>query len=83
MTMDKVRFRLLRDDPAPPSPDGRSYRIGLQDPKGGMHEGRLRADGKLQFDFELAVKEGPDPGRPVFTGPFASGPRDERFVYLS
>jgi hypothetical protein len=34
------------------------------------------------FDFELAVSEGPD-GRPTFTGPFASGPRDQRFVYLS
>lgn len=79
----KVRFRLLRDDPAPPSPDGSACRIGLQDNKGGMQAGTRRPDGKLQFDFALVVKEGPDPERPVFTGPFASGPRDGRFVYLS
>ncbi len=83
MTKDTVGFRLLRDDPEPPSPDGSACRIGLQDAKGGMHDGTLRPDGRLQFDFELTVKEGPDPDRPVFTGSFASGPRDERFVYLS
>ena len=35
------------------------------------------------FDFSLAVKPGPDPERPVFTGRFASGPVADRFVYLS
>jgi hypothetical protein len=80
---DMVRFRLLRDDPEPPRPDGTACRLGLQDARGGIHDAKLRPDGKLQFDFELAVKEGPEANRPVFTGAFASGPRDDRFVYLS
>jgi hypothetical protein len=78
-----VKLRLLRDDPRAPRPDGCASRFGLQDVKGAIHEGTLRADGKYAFEFALAVKEGSDPARPVFTGPFARGPRDERFVYLS
>ncbi len=36
------------------------------------------------IDFEpLTVKAGKDPERPSFGGPFASGPADDRFVYLS
>jgi hypothetical protein len=78
-----VKMRLLRDDPHPPRPDGSACHFGLQDKKERIHAGRLRADGKLAFDFALEVKDGPDPDRPVFTGPFASGPREDRFVYLS
>lgn len=77
-----IRMRLLRDDPAPPSGDGNACRFGLQDNKGRIVEGRRGTDGMFRFEFELTVKPGPD-GRPVFTGPFASGSRDERFVYLS
>ena len=42
------------------------------------------ADGErmIVFDFTLAVKPGRD-GAPNFTGPFASGPAGDRFVYLS
>jgi hypothetical protein len=78
-----IRLRLLRDDPAPPSPDGSAFRFGLQDSKEGIQPGVAGKDGKLRFDFELTVKQGADPDRPVFTGPHASGPRDDRFVYLS
>jgi uncharacterized protein DUF5990 len=77
-----IRLRLLRD-PAPPTPDGSALRFGLQDSKGGIVPGVETGDGKLRFDFELDVKEGPDKERPIFTGPHASGPRDDRFVYLS
>ena len=80
---DTVKFRLLRDSDAPPSPDGCPVRFGLQDTKGQIQPPVERADGMLIFDFALTVKEGPDPDRPIFTGPFASGPRDARFVYLS
>jgi hypothetical protein len=76
-----VRMRLLRDDPAPPSGDA-SAPFGLQDKDGTLQPPVRRADGMHVFDFALAVDEGPD-GRPNFTGPFASGPRDQRFVYLS
>ena len=78
-----VRFRLIRDSAEPPAPDGTATAFGIQDNKGQLHSPVKRADGMLVFDFELTVKPGPDPDRPVFTGPFGSGPRDERFVYLA
>jgi hypothetical protein len=78
-----VKMRLLRDDEAPPCPDGSACRLGLQDKKGELHAGARGPDGKLRFDFALAVAAHPQSGRPVFTGAFASGARDERFVYLS
>ena len=74
-------MRLLRDDPAAPSGE-LSAPFGLQDTDGRLRPPIRRADGMHAFDFELAVSQGPD-GRPNFTGPFASGPRDQRFVYLS
>lgn len=77
-----VRMRLLRDDPTPPSGEATPCLFGLQDSRGRIVEGTRGPDGKFHFDFELAVKPGPD-GAPVFTGPFASGSRDDRFVYLS
>jgi hypothetical protein len=80
---ETVRFRFLRDTAAAPRSDGSGCRFGLQDSKDNIQPPVTRADGMLVFDFELTVKQGPNPDRPVFTGPFASGPRDERFVYLS
>ncbi len=80
---DKVRMRLIRDNAKPPAPDGSAVAFGIQDNKARLYPPVRRADGMLVFDFELTVKEGPDPAKPVFTGPFASGPRDERFVYLA
>jgi hypothetical protein len=77
-----IRMRLVRDDDTPPSPDGSACRFGLQDKEGRIVEAARDANGRFRFDFELVVKSGPE-GRPVFTGPFASGPREERFVYLS
>ena len=76
-----VRMRLLRDDPTAPSGDA-SAPFGLQDKDEKLQAPVKRADGMHLFDFELAVSEGP-PGKPTFTGPFACGPRDQRFVYLS
>jgi hypothetical protein len=76
-----VRMRLLRDDPAAPSGE-RSAPFGLQDKDETLQPPIQRVDGMHLFDFELTVGQGPD-GRPTFTGPFANGPRDQRFVYLS
>jgi hypothetical protein len=76
-----VRMRLLRDDPGAPSGDP-SAPFGLQDKDEALQPPVRRSDGMHQFDFELAVGRGPD-GRPNFTGSFASGPRDQRFVHLS
>jgi hypothetical protein len=77
-----IRLRLLRE-PAPPSPDGSAFIFGLQDSKGGIEPGVPAGAGKRRFDFELIVKEGKDPDRPVFTGRYANGPAGDRFVYLS
>jgi len=77
-----LRVRLLRA-PAAPRSDGSAVRFGLQDKKGGMHGGVMRGDGLVQFDFDLAIVGTPDQGAPEFGGPFASGAKGERFVYLS
>jgi hypothetical protein len=76
-----VRLGLLRDDPAAPSGEA-SAPFGLQAKDETLQPPVRRADGLHVFDFELTVGEGPD-GRPNFTGPFACGARDQRFVYLS
>jgi hypothetical protein len=80
----ELRLRLLRESDAPATnPLADEYVFGLQDVKQTIHAGVRRTDGKLAWDFTVTVKPAPDDGRPIFTGPFASGPRDDRFVYLS
>jgi len=80
-----LKLRLLRDDPTPPSAaDGEDWHFGLQDNRDALHPGTPRADGMLAFDFELRVAAAGDEGQPpVFTGPFAFGKPQDRFVYLS
>ena len=74
-------MRLLRGDPAAPSGDA-SAPLALQDKDENLHPPVKRSNGMHVFDFELTVSERPD-GKPNFTGPFACGPPDKRFVYLS
>lgn len=74
-------LRLLRDDPNPPG-GGASAPFGLQRKDESLQPPVRREDGGYMLDFELVVSEGPD-GQPNFTGPFACGPREQRFVYLS
>jgi hypothetical protein len=79
----EVRFRLLRANDVPATnPHELAFRFGLQDTKQNIVAGERQADGALAFGFTLRVKEGKD-GRPVFTGLFASGTVEDRFVYLS
>lgn len=81
---DVVRFRLLRNDDIPDTnPHKLAYRFGLQDTKQQIVPGERRPDGTFAFDFSLNVKHGKTRDVPVFTGQFASGPVDDRFVYLS
>jgi hypothetical protein len=81
---DEVRFRLLRSDDVPATnPFNLSYRFGLQDTKQNIVRGVRQPDGVLAFDFTLKLKKSKDPNHPVFTGRFASGPVEDRFVYLS
>lgn len=78
-----MRFRLLRSDDSPATnPHDLAYRFGLQDTRGNIIPGEKQASGMLAFDLDLKVRQGKDM-RPVFTGPFASGPVDDRFIYLS
>jgi hypothetical protein len=84
MTPNEVRFRLLRSNDIPATnPHNLAYLFGLQDSKGNIIAGTRLPNGALCFDFSLKVKEGADSEHPVFTGPFASGPVTDRFVYLS
>jgi hypothetical protein len=81
---DEVRFRLLRSDDLPATnPFNLAYRFGLQDTKQEIVAGERQPNGVFAFDFTLKVKPGKDSNHPVFTGRFASGPVDDRFVYLS
>lgn len=78
-----VRFRLIRADDIPATnPEGDAFVFGLQDTQGNIDTGQRDGDGRFVFDFTLRVKPGKD-GRPNFLGPHASGPVDDRFVYLS
>jgi hypothetical protein len=81
---EEVHFRLLRSNDIPPTnPHNLAYRFGLQDTKGNIVSGVPNVKGMLALDVSLKVKQGKDTSRPVFTGPFASGPVEDRFVYLS
>jgi hypothetical protein len=81
---DEVRFQLLRADDIPATnPHGLAYKFGLQDSKQQITEGRRLPNGTLCFDFTLRVKKASNADQPAFTGPHASCPVDDRFVYLS
>ena len=81
--MDRVRFRLIRADDVPATnPEGDVFVFGLQDPKGRIDTGSRDAQGRWLFDFTLRVVIDKD-GRPNFLGDYASGPAEDRFVYLS
>ena len=80
----QVRFRLLRATDTPlTNPHALAYRFGLQDTKGNPLPGTQLPSGALRFDISLTAKPGKDPNHPAFTGPYASGPADDRFAYLS
>jgi len=80
----ELRLRLVRDGDAPATnPLADEYVFGLQDTKQTIHPGARQADGKLAWDFAVTVKIAAAGGKPVFGGPFASGPAGDRFVYLS
>jgi Family of unknown function (DUF5990) len=80
----ELRLRLIRDGDAPATnPLADEFVFGLQDTKQQIHAGRPQADGKLAWDFAVTVKATATGNRPVFGGPFASGPASDRFVYLS
>jgi hypothetical protein len=80
----EVRMRLIRENDVPASHEyDEAFVFGLQDTKQNIVAGERQPDGRLFFDFSLQVKASPDKKRPVFTGRFASGTADDRFVYLA
>jgi Family of unknown function (DUF5990) len=83
MAADAVRLRLLYVPGPPILHEGQPWVFGLQDTRGGLHDGAPLEGGLHAYDFQLRVKPGPDSNRPVFSGDFASGTPTERFVYLS
>jgi hypothetical protein len=84
MKPDEIRFRLLRSDRVPATnPHNLTFKFGLQDKEGKIFSGVRDKDGTFAFDFTPTVRKGKEPSRPVFGGQFASGPPDDRFVYLS
>lgn len=84
MSNSEVRLRLTRDNDVPASHDlDEPYIFGIQDKNQQIFAGKRDPDGKLVFDFTVRVQSRPGDKDPVFTGRFASGPADDRFVYLS
>ena len=57
--------------------------LGCRTPNRKSSRGEQQPNGTLVFDFSLKVKEGKDPKHLSFAGRFASGPVDDRFLYLS
>jgi Family of unknown function (DUF5990) len=79
----EASFRLVRDHDNPVSHAFEEpYEFGLQDSKGEIVAGARDRMGRFVFDFSLNAKSAADV-RPVFTGRFASGTSEDRFVYLS
>ena len=77
MATDTVTIHLYCENPP-----GQSAEFGLQNKKQDIIVGEKLPDGRLRFSCELKVKP-TDAGQPNFTGPFAHGTVQERFLYLS
>ena len=75
-------MRVICVDPIRVCLDYDMLRFGLQDKKQQLQEGQPLSDDELAFDFELTVQLDND-GSANFTGAFAHGTRDKRFVYLT
>jgi len=74
-----VPLRLVLVDP-PPGVD-----LGVQRGRGSSYETtsvQRSKRGDLTFDFSMPAAESGKNGLPNFTGPFAQGPPDGRFVYI-
>ncbi len=80
--LERVRLRVLYRGTGPVKWNGGPAEFGVQDKNETLHLGRAGPDGAVTFDLSVEVKpEGA--GAPVFVGPFAHGPANGRFLYLS
>lgn len=75
-----VRVRLIHDgkQPGPSVPEPVDF--GIQDRIGVIHPGKASKGRLLLFEIDIPVKHA---DAPLFSGPFAHGPRGGRFLYLS
>jgi len=79
---EQVRLQLVYRGAGPVVWSGGPSQFGLQDKDEALHRGEIAPDGGRLFDVVLEVKP-EDAGAPVFVGPFAHGPANKRFLYLS
>lgn len=75
---DQITTCIICENP----PDLEATAFGLQDKKRELVAGELLDDGRLRFRCELTVSQA-DSGQPNFTGSFAHGTVQERFLYLT
>ena len=82
MAKQQIRMRIICVDPMRHCPGIDAIQFGLQDKKQDLHWGREVAADAVSFEFTLDVRRHND-GWPNFTGAFAHGTREKRFVYLT
>ncbi len=75
MTNQTVSLRVICEHPSPAP-------FGLQDKHRDIAEAEQLADGGLAFSLQLKVKQA-DTGQPNFTGTYAHGTVQDRFLYLT
>lgn len=75
----ELPIRIHVTNPPAATVNGRPTEFGLQDKAGKLMPGTAAADGSLVFECILKASES-DP--PNFTGPYAQGTKQERFLYL-
>jgi uncharacterized protein DUF5990 len=78
-----VNVRIVCLSTPPEQCEGRETVFGVQDKSQKLLAGQRRSDGALQFDFSLKAQKSAGMERPNWTGPYAHGTRQQRFLYLS
>lgn len=82
MAKQEIAMRIICLDPIRVCLGYDALEFGLQDKKQNLQSGTALSADELSFDFALAVQRRDDGGA-NFTGAYAQGPRDKRFVYLT
>lgn len=82
MVKQQINMRIICVDPIRPCLDADTVQFGLQDKKRELECGRELSADEIAFDFTLSVSRHSD-GAANFTGAFAHGSREKRFVYLT
>jgi len=80
--LERVRLQLIYRGAGPVFWSGGPTEFGVQDKDENLRLGETASDGGLRFDVALELKP-ESAGAPVFVGPFAHGPANGRFLYLS